>query len=261
MPGLDGFADQFAAAGGGKIVAVVPAQRLVLDAEIVEAALERLELAVGLAEEVEPDLVEIPQAAIDRQIAAPIVGVARQRHAGARTHRGDAIGTGSDRSGHRGFLERREIDGVLRQDRHQPEDQRQFAVVGAGEIEAHRERIERLGLGDLGVVLAMVGAALVAQQRPGEQHVLGRDRLAVGEARAGIEAEGDVSPGVVGLDGLGEQAVERERLVIAARHQALDDEAPHLLHGKPAHDQRIEAVEGSGKPQTSRPPLGAAGLA
>ena len=76
--GLDGVADHIAVAGGRKIIAVVPAQRLGLDAKIVQAALERLELAVGLAIEVEPDLVEIPQAAIDRQVAAPIVGVARQ---------------------------------------------------------------------------------------------------------------------------------------------------------------------------------------
>jgi hypothetical protein len=65
----------------------VPAQRLGLDAKVIEAALEGLELAVGLAIEVEPDLVEIPQAAVDRQIAAPIVGIARQRDAGARFHR------------------------------------------------------------------------------------------------------------------------------------------------------------------------------
>ena len=112
-PGLDGVADHLAVAGGRKIIAVVPAQRLGLDAEIIEPALERLELAVGLAIEVEPDLVEIPQAPVDRQVAAPIVGVARQRHAGAGLHRADAIGAGADRCRHRGFLEGRGIDGML----------------------------------------------------------------------------------------------------------------------------------------------------
>ena len=34
----------------------------------------------------------------------------------------------------------------LAQDRHQAEDQRQFAIVGAGEIEAHRARVESLRL-------------------------------------------------------------------------------------------------------------------
>ena len=82
-PGLDGIADQLAAAGGRKIIAVVPAQRFVFDAKIIETALERLELAVGLAVEVEPDLVEIPQAPIDRQVAAPVIGIACQRDARA----------------------------------------------------------------------------------------------------------------------------------------------------------------------------------
>ena len=63
---------------------------------------------------------------------------------------------------------------MARQYRHQAEDQRQFAVVGAAEIEPHGERVERLGLGDLGVILAVVGAAAVAQQRPGKQHVVGQ---------------------------------------------------------------------------------------
>ena len=223
----------------------MPAQRLVLDAKIVEAALERLELAVGFAIEVEPDLVEVPQAAIDRQVAAPIVGIAGQRDAGARLDGGDAIGAGTDRSGHRGFLEGRGIDRVPRQDRHQAEDQRQFAVIGAAEIEPHRERVGRLGLGDLGIILAVIGAAPVAQQRPGKQHVVGRDRLAVGEARPGVEVEGDIAARVVGLDAFGQQAVERESLVIAARHQALDHKAPDLLNGEAADDQGIEAVEGS----------------
>ena len=53
-----------------------------------------------------------------------------------------------------------------RQDRHQAEDQRQFAVIGAAEIEPHGERVGRLGLCDLGIILAVIGAALVAQQFP-----------------------------------------------------------------------------------------------
>ena len=125
-----------------------------------------------------------------------------------------------------------------RQDRHQAEDQRQLAVVGAAEIEPHRERVGRLGLCDLGIILPVIGAALVAQQLPRKQHVLRRDRLAVGEARLGVEVEGDIAARVVGLDALGQQAVERESLVIAARHQALDHVAPDLLNGEAPDDQR-----------------------
>ena len=132
-----------------------------------------------------------------------------------------------------------------RQDRHQAEDQRQLAVIGAAEIEPHGERVGRLGLCDLGIILAVIGAALVAQQLPRKQHVLRRDRLAVGEARLGVEVEGDIAARVVGLDAFGQQAIERESLVIAARHQALDHKAPDLLNGDAADDQGIEAVEGS----------------
>jgi hypothetical protein len=57
--------------------------------------------------------------------------------------------------------------------------------------------------------------------------------------------EGDIAARVVGLDAFGQQAIERESLVIAARHQALDHEAPDLLNGDAADDQGIEAVEGS----------------
>ena len=141
---------------------------------------------------------------------------------------------------------------MLGQDRHQAEDQRQFAVAGVAEIEPHRERVGRFGLCDLGIILAMVGTALVAQQGPGKQHVLGAHRLPVRETRQRIEMEGDVTPGVVGFHAFGQQAIQREGLVIAPRHQAFDHEAPldaypDLLHGDAPDDQRIEAVEGSEK--------------
>src|SRR5262249_8083414 len=44
--GLDGIADHLASLGGGKLIAVVPAQRLVLDPEVIEPAFEGLELPV-----------------------------------------------------------------------------------------------------------------------------------------------------------------------------------------------------------------------
>ena len=128
---------------------------------------------------------------------------------------------------------------MLRQDWHQAEDQRQFAVIGAGKVKARRERVGGIRLCHLGVILPVVGAALVAEQRPGEQHILGGDRLAVGEAGAGIEMEGDVASRIVGLDASREQPVKREGFVIAARHQAFDHEAADLLHRKTTDDQRI----------------------
>src|ERR1700757_572754 len=98
----------------------------------------------------------------------------------------------------------------------------------------------------------MVRTAVIAQQLPGEQHVLGRDRLAVGKMGARIKTEGDKVSGVVGLDGFRKQAIERERLVLAARHQALHDiaalgaVAPDLLDGQASDNHGIEAVECAG---------------
>ena len=68
---------------------------------------------------------------------------------------------------------------------------------------------------------------------------------AVGETRRRIEPEGDVAPRIVGLDRARQQTVERERLVIAARHQAFDHVAADRLHGEALDDEGIEAVEGS----------------
>ncbi len=73
----------------------------------------------------------------------------------------------------------------------------------------------------------MIGPALVAQELPGKDDVLGGHRLAVGKPRRRIEHEGDVAAFRVGLDRAGDQPVERERLVEAARHQALDHVAAH----------------------------------
>ena len=89
----------------------------------------------------------------------------------------------------------------------------------------------------------MIGPAVVAQKLPREHHVLGGDRRAVGEMRRRIEREGDVTPRLVGLDGPRQQSIERERFVIAARHQALDHKAADRLHGETLDDERIEAVE------------------
>src|SRR4051812_8685029 len=63
--------------------------------------------------------------------------------------------------------------------------------------------------------------------------------------------EGDVVPGIVGFDRLRKQAIKGEGLVLAARHQALDDVtalevvAAYLLDRDAPDDHRIEAVEGA----------------
>jgi len=132
---------------------------------------------------------------------------------------------------------------VFGENRHQAEDQRQFAIIGMGKIEADGVGIDDFGFFDLGVIGAVVRPAVIAKELPREDDVLGGDRNAVGKMRGGIKREGDEGPGIVGLDALRHQAVERERLVVPARHQAFDDIAADRLHGEALHDQRVEAVE------------------
>ena len=92
-----------------------------------------------------------------------------------------------------GVFERRLVEGlrvdrVLRQDRHQAEDQRQLAVVGVLDVEADAALADPLDPLDLGVVGAVVRPALVAEELEAEDHVVDRDRLAVGELRLRTDA-------------------------------------------------------------------------
>ena len=134
---------------------------------------------------------------------------------------------------------------MLRQDRHQPENERQFAVVAAAEVKTNAARVEFLGLGYLGIKGAVIGPAVIAQQLPGKNHIVGGHWDAVGKASRRIEGESDVAARLVGLDRARQQAVEGERLVIATRHQAFEDVAADRLGGETLDDERIEAVEGA----------------
>ena len=214
-----------------------------LGPHVVETGLEAFEIGVGVAIVIETQLVEIPQAAIDRKVAAPIIGIALERHALAGIDLGDGVRPAADRLRQTCVLEFRGVDGVLGQYRHQAEDERQFAVAGVAEIETHGALIERLGAGDLGIIGAVIGPAVIAQKLPGKDHVGGCHRRAVGKARRRIEREGDITARIVGFDRAGEQAVERERLVVTARHQALEHVAAQRLRRQAFDDERIKTVE------------------
>src|SRR6185437_16875307 len=123
------------------VIAVVPAQGIRLQPEVVETALERLELAVSIAIVIELDLAEVVKTAIDREIASPIIGVAGERHGNAGLHGSDAVGSGAYWRFKCCFLERCGIGRMPRQDRHQAEDQWQFTIMGVSKIEAHGVRI------------------------------------------------------------------------------------------------------------------------
>src|SRR5215467_10328898 len=211
-------------------------------------------MCVAVAIVIVADLVEVPEAAVDRKIASPIVLVARERDALARLDLADDVGAAANERREGRLLELVGIDRVFRQYRHQAEDQWKLAVVAPGQIEAYRMRADDLRLDHLGIIEAMVGAAPVAQELPGKDDVLWRHRLAIGKTRGRIEREGDEAARRVGVDRLGDEAVERERLVIAAGHQAFDhlarddvdiaDQwAAHALRHQAARDEGIDALE------------------
>ena len=239
------FLDDTAVAHCRKVVSGLPAPRISLDPQIVEPFLERFEVCVAVAIIVVTDRIEIPETAIDGEIASPVVLVACEGDALAGFHIADGIGPAAKQRVEAGVLECIGVDGVLCQHRHKSDDERQFAVVSAGKVEAHRARIGRFGFGDLDVIGAEIWPAFVAQQLPGKNHVSRRHRLAVGEARRRIDPEADVGACGIGHDAVGQQAVERERLVVAAGEQAFDDVAPHIGSRQSFHDEGVEAVEGA----------------
>ena len=151
----------------------------------------------------------------------------------------------------------RRVDGVARQHRHQPQEQRQLAVAGAGEVEADRSGVGRLDPPHLPEGLALLRPALGLQQIEGEAHVVGRDRRAVREARAGIEVEGREGAGVVGVQPPRDEAVEREGLVLRARHQGLEDHRVQPLGGRAGLEvEGVQAVEGAEQAQAQPSALG-----
>ena len=92
----------------------------------------------------------------------------------------------------------------------------------------------------------MVGPAVIAQQLPREHHVVGGDGTGRRKMpRAGLSAKVTKLRAASVSTDFGQQAIQRERLVIAARHQALDHVAADIRRREPFDDQRIEAVEGA----------------
>ena len=89
-------------------------------------------MRIAVSVVVEANAVEIPQSAIDRQIAAPIVAIAFECDADAGLHHADGVGAAAQERIEARIFERRRVNRMLCQHRHQPNDQWQFAVVGPG---------------------------------------------------------------------------------------------------------------------------------
>src|SRR5262245_5096239 len=202
-------------------------------------------MRVAVAVIVVTDGVEIPEAAVDGEIAPPVVLVTCESDAFARPYIADPVGTAAEQRVEVGVLERIGVDGMLRQHRHKSDDERQFAVVSIGKIEAHRACIGRFGFGDLDVVSPEIRPTFIAQQFPGKNHIGRRHRFAVREAGGRIDAETDIRARRICRYAIGQQAVQRERFVVTASKEAFDDVAPHVGGWQSFHDEGVEAIEGA----------------
>ena len=92
-------------------------------------------------------------------------------------------------------------------------------------------RIRRIHRLDQPIGDALLWTSLGFQEIEREKHILRRQRRIIGKMRARIEMEGHKGARGVGLDGLSDKAVKRERLVLRARHQALIDISDQALGG------------------------------
>ena len=130
---------------GGEVVALDPAAGIVLGPHVDLAGLEGLEQRGGVAEVLDADLVEVEAAARDGEVARPPVGVAAIGDGAPGVDLGDDVGPAADRRLQRRALEGLGVDLVARQDRHEREDERDLAVAGGREREAHAARADLLG--------------------------------------------------------------------------------------------------------------------
>ena len=138
-----------------------------------------------------------------------------------------------------------DVDRMFRQHRHDGEDQRQFAVAGAGDVEAHGVGVRRVdGFHHL-IGAALLRPALALQQFEGKQHIFGSDRPAIGEMRARIEMKNQMRARRIDVDRLRDQRIEREGLILRTRHQALENIADQPLRRRSRFQvEGVKAVVG-----------------
>ena len=173
-----------------EVVACRPPRGRAFQAQVVFARAERLHHHFVVAVVVVADAVEVIQPPVDWQVPPPVVGITAVDDAAARIDALDRVGAAAERRRERRLLEgHRRVIG-LRDDRHEPEDQRQLAVRRLGvEDEAHRARIGPFDLPHLVVIEPVVGPALLLQRLPREDHVVDRDRAAVVECASGLKVK------------------------------------------------------------------------
>ena len=246
--------------GGGKVIRRGPAVGAELVAMVVLAGLERLERDAGVAVVVVTDLVEIVVAGADRQVLAPVVGIAPIDDAAPGVDLGDDVGAGAHRRLQRSLGEVAVLPVVLRQDRQEAADQqRQLPVRAVGEDELDRTLAQVRDLHHLLVGGARVGPAMGAYGLQAEDDVVHGHRRAVGEARLGPERERHPGAVLGHLDRLGEQAIQGEGLVPDPLQQGLGVEVG-AGGGRALDDVAVQGIERTDDGQAQGAALGRVGI-
>ncbi|MNO98318.1 hypothetical protein D3C76_900630 [compost metagenome] len=246
------LADDAAVAHGGGVVGGRPVLRDAFLDEVELAGLERLQRHGEVAVGVDHHGIEVVEAAVHRQVVAPVVLDPLVADRATGVDLGDAVGTAAQRRLHVGLAEIAAGPPVLGQDRQLAEDQRQLAVAGVPEVEAHAQPVLGDHLVDVRVVVAVHRVALAHQGFEGEHHVLGGHRRAVVEARLRPEVEAHEPVLRVLFDLLRQQAVFGERLVQRVEGQGVVDQVD-LRRRVALGNEGVEAVEAAevGQPQGS----------
>ena len=214
--------DDMALIGRRKVIARRPGLGIALGAEGIDPGLERLEGGVVIGEILDPDAVEIVPPHIDRQVPAPVVGIALVDDAAVHLRAFDLIRARSRRRLQPRLVQPRAGLGVpfARKDRRAADliDQR-AARDALGEGEPDRVIVERLRAGDPPPHRLGIGAQpLIEKEVVREHHVMGGDRRAIGEPGLGAHVKDDPGLAPVIFEALGQQPVA---LVVAVAGQRL----------------------------------------
>ena len=205
-----------------KIVPGRPGLGITLGPERVDARLERLERRIVVGEILDPYTIEIMPPLVDRQMPAPVIGVALIDDVAVHIIALDLIGAGS-----RCRLQPRLIQpraGILiplaRKHRRAPHLINQRPAGNAlGKGEFHPVIVQRLGAQHPALDRIGIGfQPLFQKQVMRKHHVMRRDRRAIGKPRLGPHMENHPGLALVIFQPLGQQAIT---LVIAIPRQRL----------------------------------------
>ena len=177
------------------------------------AGLECLKQHRAVTIEIQPDFIKVVGATAQRQIRAPIVGVAFQGHAAACIIAVDHIGACAQRDVSEGCVgEILALPLRAAEDGAHARQQREFAVL----LVKGKADFARAGLFDfldLAVKTVITRVPLRAQNLVGKKHIIDRHRRPVRESGGLSEGEFHPCARIRNLDCLGQQAIKCKRFV------------------------------------------------